>query len=257
MPIAFLQDVQAFLLHNANRIVGAAVILLLGWLAARVVLGPLRRLLERGRMDPSTASFLTSTARTLLLVVVLLAALQELGVETTSLLALLGAAGLAVALSLQNSLANFAAGLLLLSFRVVRVGDLVEVGDIRGTVAEMLPFHVILITLDNQRVTIPNTTLANGPVRNHSFLPTRRAQWSLPLLPADDLPRVTEALRNRLLADPRVLKEPAPNVFVQEWAADRRVLTVQAWTANADHQAVQQDMLEALGLTLEGLRPPA
>src|SRR5262249_39349281 len=104
------------------------------------------------------------------------------------------------------------------------------------------------------RVPIPNPTRAKGPVRNHSFLPTRRAQWSLPLLPADDLARVTEALRNRLLADARVLKEPKPQVFVQEWAADKRMLTVQAWTANADHQAVQQEMLEALGLTLEALR---
>jgi small conductance mechanosensitive channel len=253
----YLQAIQDFLLLHSDRIVGAVSILVIGWLALRFLITPLRGLLERSRVDPSTASFLTSTARTLLVVAVLLAVLQELGVQTTSLLALLGAAGLAVALSLQNSLANFAAGLLLLSFRLVRVGDLVEVGDIRGYVTEMLPFHVVIVTLDNQRVTVPNTTLTNGPVRNHSVLPTRRAQWSLPLLLQDDFNRVSEALRNRLLADARVLKEPAPQLFIQDWAPDKRTLVVQAWTTTRDHQAVQQEMLEVLGMTLEAMRGAA
>lgn len=99
----------------AGRVVGTMLIVFVGWLAIRYLVGPLRRLLERSRIDPSAASFLVSTVRTVLVVVVLLAVLQQLGVETTSLLALLGAAGVAIALSLQTSLSNFAAGLLLLS----------------------------------------------------------------------------------------------------------------------------------------------
>jgi small conductance mechanosensitive channel len=230
------------------------LILVVGWLALRFLVRPLQRLLERGRVDPSLGSFLVNSARTAVLAVVVLAALQALGVPTASLLALLGAAGLAIALAVQNSLANFTAGLQVLSFRIVRLGDLVEVGDFRGRVAEMLPFHVVLVTADNQRITVPNTLLTSGGVRNNTALPTRRVQWLVPLAPGDDLAAARALLRARVQADPRVLTEPAPQAFVQEWAADRRVLAVQAWTAAADFPAVQQDLLEVLGSALEEQR---
>jgi len=118
----------------------------------------------------------------------------------------------------------------------------------------MLPFHVVLLTPDNQRITVPNTLLTAGGVRNHTALPTRRAQWSLLLTGQDDLAAVKALLAARVRADARVLPDPAPEVFLQEWAADRRVVAVQAWTATADHPAVQQDLLEALGTALDGMR---
>jgi small conductance mechanosensitive channel len=250
----FWQQVQALAAAYGGRAVAVVVLLLVGWVASRYLVAPLRRLLERGGADPSVASFLTNTVRTLLLVVIVLAVLQQLGVATTSLLALLGAAALAVSLSLQSSLGNFAAGLLLLSFRTVRVGDLIEVGGQRGYVTEMLPFHIVLVSLDNQRITIPNATLVNGPVLNQSALRTRRAEWTLTLTPADDLAAVKAALRTRLLADPRILPDPPPQLFVREWAPGQRLLTVQAWTVTANYLAVQQEMLEPLGLRLEEVR---
>jgi small conductance mechanosensitive channel len=230
------------------------LVLAVGFILLRFVVGPLQRVLERGRVDPSLASFLVNSARTALLAVVLLTVLQTLGVPTASLLAVLGAAGLAIALSLQNSLANFAAGLQVLSFRIVRLGDQVEIGEFRGRVAEMLPFHVVLITADNQRITVPNTLLTAGGVRNNTTLPTRRVQWSMPVTERDDLAAAKAALLARLRAEPRVLPEPAPAVFVQEWAPDRRVVAVQAWTATADHAAVQQELLEGLGTALDQAR---
>jgi small conductance mechanosensitive channel len=236
-----------------ERVVAAALILLTGWAVIHFLVGPLRRLLERGRLEPSVASFLANSARTVILLAVLLAALQQLGVQTASLLALLGAAGLAVALSLQGSLANFASGLVLLAFRMVRLGDQIEVGDVRGRVRELLPFHVVLETADNQRITVPNTLLTNGPVRNHSALPQRRVQWALPVSARADLAAAKAALRAALAADPRVRQEPAPEVYVQEWSPDRRVLAVAAWAATADAPAVQQELLEGLGQSLEAL----
>src|SRR5262249_22096275 len=178
-------------------------------------------------------------------------------VQTASLLTLLGACALAIALSLQGSLANFASGLLILSFRMVRVGDLIEIGDVRGRATELLPFHVVLVTLDNQRITVPNTSLTNGPVRNHTALLIRRASWTLPLLPQDDLPAVKQALLIKLQGDPRILREPAPQMYVQEWAADKRVLAINAWTNTADYQAVQLETLEGLGQALDELRKSA
>lgn len=251
---AMWQALREPVLEYTTRALVAALILVLGWLAVQLVVGPLQRLLGRSRIDPAVSSFLTNLTRSVFLIVVILGVLQELGVHTASLVAVLGAAGLAVALSLQGSMANFASGLIILAFRLVRLGDVVETGDIRGRVAEMLPFHVILITADNQRVTVPNTVLTNAPVRNHSVLPTRRAQWNLPLTPRDDLAAVKEALLAKLRTERRILAEPAPQLFIQEWAEDKRVLAIQAWTVTADHGDVQQGLLEILGMELDRLR---
>jgi small conductance mechanosensitive channel len=237
-----------------GRIAGAVLILLLGWIAQRLLIGPLRRLLDRSRLDLSVASFLVNSAQTALLLVVLLAILQQFGLETTSLLTLLGTAGLAVALSLQGSLANFASGLLLLTFRTVRIGDSIEVGDVRGRVREMLPFHIVVETLDNQRITVPNTLLTGGLVRNNTYLPSRRVQWTLPIGPRDDLDAVKTALRTRLQADARIQREPPPQIYVQEWTAEKRTLAVTAWTATVDYLDVQQEMLEELGKSIEALK---
>ncbi len=239
----------------AGRVAGAVVILFVGVLVLRYLIAPFRRLLERGRMEPSGASFLANTARGLLLAVIVIGVLQQLGVETTSLLTVLAAAGLAVALSLQNTLANFTAGLLILAFRMARVGDVIDVGGLRGRVTDLYPFHVVLVSEDNQVLTVPNTLLTGGGVRNFTALPRRRAQWSLPVPAAIDLAAAKAALLGRLHTDPRVLPEPAPRIFVQEWADDRRVLAVQAWTSAADNTAVQEELLEALGRAVAALRP--
>src|SRR5438105_10423023 len=224
----------------AGRVLGVILILGLGWLAVRLFVGPLRRLLERGRMDPTVASFLANSLRTTLLIVILIAVLQQLGVETTSILALLGAAGLAIALSLQGSLANFAAGLIVVAFRMVRVGDTIEMADVRGQVKELLPFHVVLVTPDNQRITLPNTLLTSSAVRNHSALPLRRAQWTLSLKAGDDLAAIKEIIVAQLGADRRILSDPPPELYLKEWSDDKRVLLVSAWTHPADYQAVQE-----------------
>jgi small conductance mechanosensitive channel len=247
---------RLMVLDYGPRVAGAAIILLVGWLVLRFVTSPLARLLGRTRLDPSVVSFVVNSARALLVAAVLLAALNKLGVATASLLTLLGAAGLAVALSLQGSLANFASGLLVLSYRTVRVGDVIEVGDVRGRVSELLPFHVVVVTADNQRITLPNTLLTSGPVRNNTALATRRVGWALPLAAGDDLDAVRQAVRARLAADPRVFQEPPPEVYVQEWTEARRVLAVNAWTTSAVYLAVQAELLEGLGKAAEAVRRP-
>ncbi|HEV3115412.1 MAG TPA: mechanosensitive ion channel domain-containing protein [Gemmataceae bacterium] len=248
---------HAFLLKAPDytgRILGVILILGVGWLAVRLLLGPLRRLLERGRIDPTIASFLANSLRTAVVVVILVAVLQQLGVETTSILALLGAVGLAIALSLQGSLANFAAGLIVVAFRMVRVGDIIELGDVHGQVKELLPFHVVLITPDNQRITLPNTLLTTSAVRNHSALPIHRAQWTLSLKAGDDLAAIKETIVAQLRADSRILSDPPPELYLKEWSDDKRVLLVSAWTHTADYQAVQESLLERLAMSVEQMR---
>jgi small conductance mechanosensitive channel len=250
------QTLASWLREYTGRLAGSVLILLLGWMANRLLVGPLRQILARSRLDVSVASFLVNSARTAILLVVLLAVLQQFGLETTSLLTLLGTAGLAVALSLQGSLANFASGLLLLAFRTVRVGDAIEVGDVRGRVSEMLPFHIVLETPDNQRITLPNTLLTSGPVRNNTYLSTRRVQWTLPVSAHADLDAIKAALRTRLQAESRIHREPVPQIYVQEWGADKYTLAVTAWTATANYLDVQQEMLEELGKSLDRVRGP-
>jgi small conductance mechanosensitive channel len=248
------EQIQLQATRLAERGLAALGVLVLGWLVLRFLSPPLRRVLERGRLEPLVASFLFTSIRTLLIFVILIVVLQQLGVETASLLTVLGASSVAVALSLQGSLANFASGLILLSFRLVRVGDLIEVGDVRGRVSEMLPFHVVVHTLDNQRVTLPNTLLATSPVRNYSYLPLRRLQWLLPVGGRDDLEACRQALLSCLRADPRILPTPAAEVHVQEWALDHRVLAATAWTSTDQSLDVQQELLEALGKSLASVR---
>jgi small conductance mechanosensitive channel len=241
----------------SGHLAGAALILLVGIVALRYLVVPFRRLLERGRLEPSTASFLANSVRALLIVVIVIGVLQQFGVETTSLLTVLAASGLAIALSLQNTLTNFTAGLVLLSFRMLRVGDVIESGAMRGQVTEILPFHVVLIGDDNQQLTVPNSTLTNNGFTNHSARPSRRLQWLIPLRTGDDLTAAKAALCERLLAEARVLREPPPRAFVQEWSDDKRVLAVQAWAATADCPALREEMLEVLGHVAERLRTRA
>jgi small conductance mechanosensitive channel len=240
-----------------GHVVAALVILVVGFVALRYLTAPLRRLLERSRLEVSTASFVANSVRALLITVIIVGVLQQLGVETTSLLTVLAAGGLAIALGVQNALVNFSAGLVLLSFRMLRAGDLIEAGGMRGRVAEILPFHVVLLTDDNQVATVPNSLLTGNGFRNYSARPEYRVQWTLAVRPDDDLATMKAALAGRLLADARVLRQPAPRAFVLEWTDDKRVLAVQAWAATADHQAVQEELLEALGSALEGQRRAA
>ncbi len=254
----FWDKVQANLPLWSARLAAVSVLLLAGWLFDRLVIRALSRLLARTGVAAGAVSFLFNTARAVVLCAVVLAVLQQLGVETTSVVALLGVAGAALALSLQGFMGNFAAGLVLLGERMLRLGDVIEVGDVRGRVVEIQTFHVIVETAEHVRVTLPNTLLVNGPFRNHSALPTRRVQWLLPVPLGIDLGPIKEELAACLLADVRILREPVPVVFVRDWALDKQTLAVQAWTTSADALAVQEELLEALGNVMERhVKPPS
>jgi small conductance mechanosensitive channel len=234
--------------------VGALVLLVLGWLVYRLLFRPIRRMLERSRLGPIVVGYLAALIQTAFAIVLILAVLHQLGVQTVSLVTLLGAAGLALALSLQGVLSNFTSGLLLFSYRMFRVGDLIEVGELRGRVSEMLPFHLVLTTPDNQKIMVPNSMLTGGAVRNNSAFPHRRVQWTLAIKPQDELSVVREALRTCLLGRAGVLAEPPPHIHVQEWTDDKRVLAITAWTSPENVDNLRNDTLEELGRCLEDVR---
>ena len=251
-----LPQLEKFWQDHGTRIVNVLLVLVIGGVFLRRTVGVLREGLSKTKLDPTVASFLTNTVQSVLVVVLVFVLLQALGMQMGSLLTLLGTAGVAVALALQSSLANFAAGLLLLSYRLVRVGDLIEVGDVQGRVTELLPFHVVLVAADNERITLPNSLLTTGAVAQ-SHVPGNAAG---PLGTGSDAagqPGFREGRTpRRLLEDGRILQTQPLDVFVKEWSEDRRVLVVQAWTKTADQEAVQQGLLEELGAVLESIRSP-
>jgi small conductance mechanosensitive channel len=245
-----LNHLVTFLQQNAVvygvKLIAAAAIFFLGRLGARAARGAIGKVLTRGKVDPTLVSFLGNLAYTAVLVVVFVVALNQLGVETTSLVALLGAAGLAVGLALQGSLSNFASGILLIIFRPIRIGDLIEAGGATGTVRHIEIFTTELTTSDNKLVTLPNSKIMGDKIVNHSVLGTRRIELEL-AVPADKNAFVIrEKVRALVAEDQRVLAEPAPEIqLVGSSASDAKIL-VRPWVKTEDYGSVNSSIQEKL-----------
>jgi len=230
-----------------NLAVAAAILAVTIWLAGwanRVMRAALGRVHpRRGAADVTLQTFAGSMARNLVLVVGLVAVLQQLGVRTTSIIAVLGAASLAIGLALQGALSNVAAGVMILLFRPYRVGDIIETGGKVGRVEALDLFVTELATLDNLKVVIPNSKVFGDVVVNHTHHDRRRADVSLRLPANVEAAALIDRLRQRLNEDPRVLKEPAPILELtgvgEAWAE----LTVRPWTDRENYGRVKADVL--------------
>ncbi|MEP9367086.1 mechanosensitive ion channel domain-containing protein [Xanthobacter sp. VNH20] len=229
------------------NVVYALVLLGVGWWIARTVEGLLMRgLSATGRIDVTVASFLASLAKYAVLVFVLVAVLQRFGIQTTSIIAVLGAASLAVGLALQGTLSNMAAGVMLLIFRPFRVGDQVEVAGKAGTVKALTLFTTELAGAANVQILIPNGQVWGTAILNKSAYPVGDSTVSVALEVATSVD--VDALRTKVLAflqqDQRVLAAPAPSVVLGKLGYDRIELTVSATTKPADATAVKEELLE-------------
>lgn len=229
----------------AQNIVAALLIFFVGkWVAARIA-----RLVKTGaakRIDGTVANFVGNLLNIVLVAFVVIAALDELGVETTSLVAILGAAGLAVGLALKDSLGNFAAGVMLIMFRPFKVGDYVEAGGAAGSIKEIRIFATIMNTPDNKIITVPNGAIMGGNIVNYSEMPTRRVDMVVGVGYGSDLSRVKTVLQSILEADERILKDPAPVIAVSELADSSINLLVRPWVNSADYWAVKWDTTETV-----------
>ena len=238
-------------LYGIN-LLGPLLVALLGWWAARLSERVARRALAASHVDPTVAGFLSSLARYAVLVVAFLVVLQVIGVQATSLVAVLGAASLAVGLALQGTLSNMAAGVMLLVFRPFRVGDSIEVAGKSGTVRNLNLFMTELAGGDNVQVLIPNGQIWGAPLTNFSAYPTRRVSMTF-VIPLDrDIEAITSSLRNYLNGDTRVLRSPPPTVVSSNLTDKGAELTVQAWTNADDAGAVRADFVRRL---LAAVRP--
>ncbi|MEW6352321.1 MAG: mechanosensitive ion channel domain-containing protein [Thermodesulfobacteriota bacterium] len=228
------------------NIVLAIIILVVGRWAAGVLKRLFSRVLERAKIDITVIKFLSYVAYYGMLIFVLVAALNQAGIQTTSLIAVLGAAGLAVGLALQSSLSNFAAGLLMIVFRPFQVGHFIQAGGTMGTVEEIQILTTRLKTADNLTVIVPNAKLMGDSITNYSAQETRRIELIVGVGYRDDLRKVKEVLHSIINRDSRILTEPAPFIGVHELASSSVNMVMRVWVRSADYLPVLADVNETL-----------
>ena len=227
------------------KLVLAIITLIVGlWLIGRVVNAANKHFTSRA--DQTLGQFISSVVSVLLKAVLLIAVASMVGIETTSFIAVLGAAGLAVGLALQGSLANFAGGVLILLFKPFKVGDLIQAQGYIATVKEIQIFNTILKTADNRIVILPNGALSNGDLVNINQEPTRRVDFVFGIGYGDDIDKAKSILTTIAEQDSRVLKDPEPTIVVSELADSAVNFTVRLWVNTPDYWGVYFDTHEAV-----------
>ena len=253
-----VEQVGGFLAAYGLQIIGAILIFVVGRWIAKLLKGVVRRLLEKTKTDPTLVLFVANLTYAALMVFIVIAVLGKLGVQTGSFIAVIGAAGLAVGLALQGSLANFAAGVLLLIFRPFKADDLIEAGGVLGIVEEIGIFTTKLKTLDNKSVIIPNAKVTNDNITNYSAKPIRRVDLVIGVGYDADLKKTRDVISEVLAAHELVLDDPAPTVAVSELADSSVNLVVRPWTKTENYWDVYFDTTQAVKerLDAEGIVIP-
>ncbi len=226
---------QEWLALYGIKVVAAALILVFGRVAAMGIRSLVRRMLTKSRVEETLVSFVTSVAYVALMAFVIIAALGQLGLQTASFVAVLGAAGLAIGLALQGSLANFAAGVLLVIFKPFRVGDYIEAGGAAGVVESIGIFTTELKSPDNRKVIVPNAKATGDNIVNYTAKAQRRVDIVVGVSYADDLDKVRHVLESILSEEPRILAEPAPTIGVLELADSSVNFAVRPWVNTVDY----------------------
>ena len=207
--------------------------------------------MQKANVDKTLVEFAESLIYFILLMVVILASLNSLGINTTSFVAIFGAAGLAIGLALQGSLANVGAAVLIIIFRPFKVGDFVEAGGATGTVEDVNLFSTIIAPLDNRTVIVPNAAIVGGNITNYSMKPQRRVDHVFGIGYDDDLKLAKEVLMAIMTNDSRVMQDPAPFVAVSELGDNSVNFTTRAWVDTADYWDVYFEMIEKVKLTFD------
>ena len=240
------------------NIVIAGAILYGGILISKRIKQYIVILMEKREIDAMLASFTSNIAYVALVAFVVIAALSQLGIQTTSFVAIIGAAGLAIALSLQNSLSNFASGVMIVAFRPFKVGDFIEAGGVAGIVEGIQIFSTQMRTGDNKAIIVPNSSIIGGNIVNYSAKDTRRVDMVFGIGYDDDIKKAKDILNKLIDEDERILKDPEPVVAVSELADSSVNFVVRPWVNSGDYWPVLFDFTEAVKLTFdkEGISIP-
>lgn len=226
--------IELISLYGLN-LIAAIIIFLVGRLVTNLITGTIKKVMDGRKIDPSLVGFTTGLSHALLITFVIIAALSRIGIQTTSLVAVIGAAGLAIGLALQGSLSNFAAGVLIIIFKPFRVSDYVVAGGAEGIVEDIGIFTTTIATLDNRTQIVPNSVATSGVIENYTKKGTRRLDLTAGVSYGDDIRKVKSILEDIIAKEPRVLSEPAPFVGVHEMADSSVNFAFRPWVNVADY----------------------
>jgi small conductance mechanosensitive channel len=253
-----LSQAEKWLTNNSDllvqygvNIISAVLILFIGNIIFKAVANSVSKVLEKKYMDKAVVEFVHGLVRYLLFVIVLIAALGRVGVQTASVVAVIGAAGLAVGLALQGSLSNFAAGVLIVAFRPFKSGDYVEIGGVAGSVEAIQIFQTVLKTPDNKMVVVPNSGVIGSPITNYSRHETRRVDLVIGVSYSADLKQTKQVIRDVLEKDTRILKDPDIQIGVLALADSSVNFVVRPWCKTADYWDVYFDSTQAIKEALD------
>ena len=258
MEATYIDRILEYGIPVGLNILYAVIILIVGRILVGIINGIIRRLLVKSKTEDTLVKFVISLTKITLMVIVVIAALNQIGVQTTSFVAIIGAAGLAIGFAMQGSLANFAAGVLLIIFKPFKVGDFIEGGGSTGTVDAVQIFNTILKTPDNKKVIVPNSKLTGENITNYSAMEQRRIDMVFGIGYDDDIKKAKSTLERIIGEDDRILKDPAPTVAVSELGDSSINFVVRPWVKTSDYWAVYFDVTEKVKLTFdaEGISIP-
>jgi small conductance mechanosensitive channel len=251
IPIRYLQLAKEWIItHGIGALMAIAIFVAGRWLARWfAALG--QKALLSGGVDETLSRFLSKVIYYALLTAVVIAAADQLGIKTTSFVAILGAAGLAIGLALKDSLANFASGVMLILFRPFKVGDQIAAGGATGVVQVIDIFSTVIMTGDNQKVIVPNSLITKGVITNIDTESTRRIDLMVRIGYQEDIRRAKCLIVELMQSDPRILADPAPVIAVAELAESSLQLVIRPWVATADYGAVRFDLNEKIKLRFD------
>ena len=240
----YLDQLIEMAINYGPSLILAIITFIIGsWIISGIVKN-LGKMMEKREVDPSLTPFLKSLLGVILRIMLIISVISMIGIEMTSFIAILGAAGLAIGLSMQGTLQNFAGGVMILLFKPFKVGQFIDATGYMGTVKEIQIFNTILTTPDNKRIIIPNGSLAGSSMTNFSAESTRRVDWKFGIAYGDDYDKAKELLLSWIDADPRALKDPAPFVALSELADSSVNIVVRVWVNPSDYWSLFFDMNE-------------
>ncbi|KII77354.1 small-conductance mechanosensitive channel MscS [Vibrio renipiscarius] len=247
----WLNSNSDLLIQYGVNIISAVLILFIGNIVAKMVANSVAKMLDKKKMDKAVIEFIHGIVRYTLFVIVLIAALSRIGVQTASVVAVIGAAGLAIGLALQGSLSNFAAGVLIVGFRPFKSGDYVEVGGVAGSVEAIQIFQTVLKTPDNKMVVVPNAGVIGSPITNYSRHDTRRVDLTIGVSYSSDLKLTKKVIQEALEKDERILKDHDITIGVVALADSSVNFVVRPWCKTADYWDVYFDSNQAIKEALD------
>jgi len=256
--VDYLRYYQSAFVDFLSSLVAAILTLLIGFWVIKLLCRLLEKTMEKREVDPLLRPFLKSISKAALIILLIVSVASMVGIKTTSFIALIGAAGLAIGLALQGSLANFAGGVLLLLLKPFRIGDYVSAQGQSGTVTEIQIFYTVLYSPQNQKIVLPNGDVANGAMINYSAEDTRRLDFAIGISYSDDIDKAKSVLKTVFDNDERVHKEPEPQYLVEALGDNSVNLKVRAWTNTGDFWPLYFDTHEQVkkAFDQEGINIP-